>query len=259
MSVALFDSFLSSPEMVAVFDDGAMLQAMFDFERALAEAQAAHGTIPDSAARAIAGVCKASLYDIPALVRAGRRAGSLAIPLVKELTAAVALYDAQASSFVHRGSTSQDVIDSAMELVTREAMALVERDLATAADALLALAERHAETPMLARTLMQPASVTSFGFKCAGWAAPLVRSRIRLRAAARDALKVQLASDGKWSANDPKAKPNQNEMNEWLDFTWAQAQAAFSNFSLQWQATCMVLIPAARCWQSPAHRWNGKA
>jgi hypothetical protein len=40
-----------------------------------------------------------------------------------------------------------------------------------------------------------------------------------------NALKVQLASDGKWTANDPKAKPTQNEMNEWLDFTWAQAQA----------------------------------
>jgi len=50
----------------------------------------------------------------------------------------------------------------------------------------------HAETPMLARTLMQPASVTSFGFKCAGWAAPLVRSRIRLRDAAKHALQLQL-------------------------------------------------------------------
>lgn len=192
MSVALFDSFLSSPEMVAVFDDGAMLQAMFDFERALAEAQAAHGTIPDSAARAIAGVCKASLYDIPALVRAGRRAGSLAIPLVKELTAAVALYDAQASSFVHRGSTSQDVIDSAMVLVTREALALLERDLGRLVEALLALAERHLDTPVLARTLMQPAQVSSFGLKAAQWAAPLVRSRTRLRMAARDALQLQL-------------------------------------------------------------------
>ena len=192
MSVALFDGFLSSPEMIAVFDDGAMVQAMFDFEAALARAQAAHGVIPDSAARAIAGVCKAPLYDIPALVRAGRRAGSLAIPLVKELTAAVALYDEEASTFVHRGSTSQDVIDSAMVLVTREALALVERDLARLVDALLALAERHLDTPVLARTLMQPAQVSSFGLKAAQWAAPLVRARTRLRAAAHDALQLQL-------------------------------------------------------------------
>lgn len=192
MSVALFDGFLSSPGMVAVFDDGAMVQAMFDFEQALAQAQAAHGVIPASAARAIAGVCKASLYDIPALVRAGRRAGSLAIPLVNELTAAVALYDQQASTFVHRGSTSQDVIDSAMALVTREALALVERDLARLIDALLKLAETHLDTPVLARTLMQPAQVSSFGLKAAQWAAPLVRARKRLRSAARDALQLQL-------------------------------------------------------------------
>lgn len=192
MSVALFDGFLSSPGMVAVFDDGAVLQAMFRFEEALAAAQAAHGVIPDSAARAIAGVCKAPLYDLPALVQAGRRAGSLAIPLVKELTAAVALYDAEAASFVHRGSTSQDVIDTAMALVTREALALLENDLERLIDTLLALAERHADTPVLARTLMQPAQVSSFGLKAAQWAAPLVRARRRLRAAAHDALQLQL-------------------------------------------------------------------
>ncbi|HNV88718.1 MAG TPA: DUF4340 domain-containing protein [Methylotenera sp.] len=32
-------------------------------------------------------------------------------------------------------------------------------------------------------------------------------------------------TDGKWSVNAPKAKPTQNELNEWLDFSWKQAQA----------------------------------
>lgn len=44
------------------------------------------------------------------------------------------------------------------------------------------------------------------------------------------ALKVQLATDGKWSANDPKAKPTQNDMNEWMDFSWKQAQATSVEF-----------------------------
>ena len=79
-----------------------------------------------------------------------------------------------------------------MALVTREAVALIEADLAKAAQALLQHAQQHAATPILARTLMQPASVTSFGLKCAGWAAPLVRSRARLAEAARRALQVQL-------------------------------------------------------------------
>jgi len=57
---------------------------------------------------------------------------------------------------------------------------------------LLALAEQHEQLPMLARTLGQPASITSFGWKCAQWAAPLVRARARLRRVAADALAVQL-------------------------------------------------------------------
>lgn len=192
MSVSLFDSFLTTPAMIAVFDDGAVVQAMFRFEAALAQAQAAHGLIPDSAARAIASVCNGPLYDIPALLHAGRRAGSLAIPLVKELTNTVALYDEPASTFVHWGSTSQDVIDTAMVLVTRDALALLDTGLEQLIGALLALAERHVYTPVLARTLMQPAQVTSFGFKLAGWAAPLLRARAQLRAAAGRALQLQL-------------------------------------------------------------------
>lgn len=192
MSASLFDSFLTTREMSAVFDDAAVVQAMFRFEECLARAQAAQGMIPESAARAIAGVCKAPLYDIPALVHAGRRAGSVAIPLVKELTKTVALYDKDASTFVHWGSTSQDVIDSAMVLVTREALELLDAGLAQLSAALLSLAEQHLETPVLARTLMQPAQVSSFGFKLAGWAAPLVRARAQLRRSAARALQLQL-------------------------------------------------------------------
>ena len=192
MSVSIFDGFLTTPAMTAVFDDDAVVQAMLRFEEVLARAQAAEGIIPDSAARAIASVCKAPLYDIDALVHASRRAGSLAIPLVKELTRTVALYDAEAAGYVHWGSTSQDVIDTAMVLVTRDAMALIDQELAQLCAALFALAEQHIDTPVLARTLMQPAQVTSLGFKFAGWLAPLLRARTRLRDRATRALQLQL-------------------------------------------------------------------
>lgn len=45
-----------------------------------------------------------------------------------------------------------------------------------------------------------------------------------------NALKVQLSTDGKWTVNDPKAKPTQNELNEWMDFSWVQAQAVSVEF-----------------------------
>ncbi|MDM0005150.1 3-carboxy-cis,cis-muconate cycloisomerase [Variovorax sp. J22G73] len=190
--MSIFEGFLSTSETLGAFSDRAFVDAMLRFEAALARAQAAEGLIPESAAHSIVSSCKVELFDVAKIVRESGRAGSVAIPLVKALREAVGLFNADAAPFVHFGSTSQDVIDSAMALVTREAVALVETDLAKAADALLRLATSHADTPMLARTLMQPASVTSFGFKCAGWAAPLVRSRIRLREAARHALQLQL-------------------------------------------------------------------
>jgi 3-carboxy-cis,cis-muconate cycloisomerase len=192
VSVSIFDSFLTTTDMIAVFDDAAIVQGMFRFEQALSQAQADEGLLPQASARAIAGVCNAQLYDIPALITAGRRAGSLAIPLVKELTKTVALYDAEAASKVHWGSTSQDVIDTAMVLATRDALQLLDDGLHDLTGRLLQLAGAHLATPVLARTLMQPAQVTSFGFKLTGWLAPLVRSRARLRECASRALQLQL-------------------------------------------------------------------
>jgi 3-carboxy-cis,cis-muconate cycloisomerase len=192
VSVSIFDSFLTTPEMIAVFDDAAVVQGMFRFEQALSQAQADEGLLPAAAARAIGAVCNAQLYDIGAIVTAGRRAGSLAIPLVKELTKTVALYDAAAAAHVHWGSTSQDVIDTAMVLATRDALQLLDDGLDRLSGHLFDLAGRHLATPVLARTLMQPAQVTSFGFKLAGWLAPLVRARARLRECAARALQLQL-------------------------------------------------------------------
>ena len=190
--MSIFDGFLSSPESLDAFSDSVFVGAMLRFEASLARAQAAEGLIPDAAATTIQECCDVVQFDVAGIVRDSGRAGSVAIPLVKALREKVAAASAEAAPFVHFGSTSQDVIDSATSLVTRDVIALIAADLALAADALLDHAVRHATTPMLARTLMQPASVTSFGCKCAGWAAPLVRSAARLQHTSRNALQVQL-------------------------------------------------------------------
>jgi 3-carboxy-cis,cis-muconate cycloisomerase len=192
VAVSLFDTLLSTPDMIAAFDDAALVQAMLDFEAALAAAQADEGLLPRTAALAIAAACRVDRFDIPALVAAGRRSGTLAVPLVRELTRLVAQADAEGATVVHWGSTSQDVQDSAMVLVTRAALRLLDGELAALCAHLLALGEAHLATPVLARTLLQPAQVTGFGFKVAGWLAPLVRARARLRDAAADALQLQL-------------------------------------------------------------------
>jgi 3-carboxy-cis,cis-muconate cycloisomerase len=189
---SIFEGFLSTPEVLELFSERKIVEAMLRFEASLARAQASVGLIPESAAQSIIGTCKVELFDVTKIVRESVRAGSVAIPLVKSLTETVGLFNKDAAKFVHFGTTSQDVLDTAMALVTREALDLIEADVQKAVAALLVLTERHAADAVLARTFMQPASVTSFGLKCAGWAAPLVRSLQRLQLAGANALSVQL-------------------------------------------------------------------
>lgn len=193
MDAALpFDRFLSTQEAVQGFGATALIQHMLDVEAALAQAQADEGIVPATAAASIAAACRAENFDAQRIVAEGAVAGSVAIPLVKALTAAVAAQDAKAAAWVHWGSTSQDVIDTAMVLATRASLARIDAGLDRAIAALSALARTHRDTPMLARTLLQPAQVISVGFKLVAWIAPLVRARRRLHDAAQSALQLQM-------------------------------------------------------------------
>ncbi len=192
MSDFPFEHFLSTSEAIDTFGAKSIVQAMLDFEAALAHAEAEAELIPSGAASAIASFCRAELLDCDAIVRESAHAGSLAIPLVKRLRAAVATVDKDAARWVHFGATSQDAIDTAMMLCSKRALAMIDAELGRIVYALANLARAHRATPVLARTLMQAAQVTSFGAKCANWLAPIARSRWALRELAADALRVQL-------------------------------------------------------------------
>ena len=171
---------LFSGVAAAIFSDRARLQAMLDFEAALARAEAKTGVIPAAAVRAIAAQCDAAGYDIAALGRATATAGNPAIPLVKALTAKVAAGDAEAARYVHWGATSQDVIDTGMVLQLRRVLGLIEADLQRLSAALAGLAAAHKQTPMVGRTWLQHALPITFGLKAAGWLEAVERNRIRL-------------------------------------------------------------------------------
>jgi 3-carboxy-cis,cis-muconate cycloisomerase len=164
----------------AIFSDRSCVQRMLDVEAALARAQASCGVIPATAAGPIAQGCDVDRIDLPALALAAADAGNLAIPLVKQLTAAVASSDADAAKYVHWGATSQDIIDTGMVLQMRDALAAIDANLAGLAGELAGLCERHRATPMAARTWMQHALPTTFGLKAAGWLDALTRQRERL-------------------------------------------------------------------------------
>jgi 3-carboxy-cis,cis-muconate cycloisomerase len=178
--------------MLAVFDDESLLRGALDFEAALAAAQAAEGLLPESEARAIAQACAALTPDVAALAEAAALAGTLAIPLVAALRAALRERHPEAAAAVHRGATSQDLADTALMLQAKAGLALLGRDLRRLETALAALTECHAQTPMLGRTLLQGALPITFGLKTAGWLTAIRAARLRLDREAEAALLLQL-------------------------------------------------------------------
>jgi 3-carboxy-cis,cis-muconate cycloisomerase len=159
--------------------DNAYLQALLDAESALARAQAALGIAPAHAAAAIDAVARAELYDPRDLALRARAGGNPVIPLAADLAAAV---PEEAAAFVHRGATSQDIMDTAAMLVARRARRIILDDLDRTAAALALLAAAHRATPMAGRTLTQHAVPVTFGLKAAGWRNLVLDGRDRLAA-----------------------------------------------------------------------------
>lgn len=176
----LLDPLFRSQAVEKVFSNRATLQAMLDFEAALARAEARAGFIPASAAPSIEAKCRAELYDMTVLARAAANAGNLAIPLVKQLTLLVAKKDKDAARYVHWGATSQDVIDTGRVLQLRQALVLISSELDLFAAVLGELAHKNRATLIVARTWMQQALPTTFGLKAAGWLDAIDRHRARL-------------------------------------------------------------------------------
>jgi 3-carboxy-cis,cis-muconate cycloisomerase len=177
----LFDAYFTARDMREVFCDQGRVQAMLDFEAALARAEARVGLIPQSAVASIEAACQAGHYDFAVLGEAIATAGNSAIPLVKALGKQIAASDAEAERYVHLGATSQDVMDTGLVLQLRQALALIESDLAQLGDILATQAKRYVATPLAGRTWLQHATPVTLGMKIAGWLGAVTRSRQRLQ------------------------------------------------------------------------------
>jgi len=196
MPPRIIDSLATTEALAEVFSDRQVLQAMLDFESALARAAAREGVIPQGAAEAIACAAAAENFDSAELSSKAQRAGTPAIPLVKSLTDRVRAADPIAARFVHWGATSQDVTDTALILLLKGARKILSTDHDRLLIALRKLASEHEHTVMLGRTLLQPAPPVTFGLKAAGWFAALKRgwSRIDTRFAEAEAIQFGGAS-----------------------------------------------------------------
>lgn len=184
--------YLEPPDAGELFSDARWLTALVDFEVALAQAQADCGLIPRTAAEAIARAAAAVVIDPAAFTARARESGAIGVALVEPLQAWLRDHAAEALPWLHRGTTTQDAVDTANAVLTRHAVAAVRVELVALRERLQAIAGAHAATPILARSLMQPAQITTFGLKCAQAAAAVERSRRSLDRLADHALCTQL-------------------------------------------------------------------
>jgi 3-carboxy-cis,cis-muconate cycloisomerase len=185
----VFEPIFVPAEFRDALSDGAWLQAMLDAERALAAAEARAGVIPEEAAEAIAAACRADRFDVTAIAEEGREPGNPVEPLVRALTEAVG---GNAGGYVHWGATSQDILDTATLLVSRNVLDLILIRLAEVAGECAKLAETHRSTPIAGRTLLQQAVPSTFGLKAAGWLVAVLEARRRLANIRQERLAAQL-------------------------------------------------------------------
>ncbi len=173
---SIFRDMFGTPAMRSVFSDESLVERYVDVEVALAKAQSKVGLIPTDAATEIAAKSDASKIDLAALKAETDVVGYPIIGIVHQM----AKQCGEAGRFVHWGATTQDIMDTASVLQIRDALALVDTDLAAIEAALVHHARKHRDTVMAGRTHLQHALPVTFGFKAAVWLSMIRRHRERL-------------------------------------------------------------------------------
>ncbi|WP_332368878.1 lyase family protein [Spirosoma telluris] len=166
---------------------------MLRFEATLAQVQGQHRIIPVISAAIIADCCQVNLVDLDRLKKEVSLSGNVAIPLVKQLTELVRERDAEAAKYVHMGATSQDVVDTATVLTIKNFLDWLLVRLPALEESLVKLTQRHRQTVMIGRTLLQQAKPIPFGLKTAYWLDGIGRSRQRILEVQKRVLMLQLA------------------------------------------------------------------
>jgi 3-carboxy-cis,cis-muconate cycloisomerase len=145
--------------------DRALLESMVVMEGAWLDTLVAEGLAPTECAGADLPMLLTS-NDCESLAAAAEDGGNPVIGLVALLRQRAA---PAVAPWIHRGLTSQDVLDTGLMLGVRDVVGDLTTRLAGQISTLTELATRHRATPMVARTLTQHAAPTTFGAKAAGW------------------------------------------------------------------------------------------
>ncbi|WP_295788953.1 lyase family protein [uncultured Microbacterium sp.] len=168
-----------------LLSDAFVLRTLVDVECALVAAYVEVGAAPREARAHIdhvfgrdeKGGTSIRALDVARIVRDAVAGGNPVIPLVGMLRAQV---DPAHRGWIHRGATSQDILDTALMVVARRAVEQTRRSTSNAAAWARQLAERHADDVAAARTLTQHAVPTTIGARAATWARGLERAARQL-------------------------------------------------------------------------------
>lgn len=149
-----------------VMSDAALLRALVQTERAWLRVLVDVGVAPPEAAHELTDVIGPE--DLDRIATEAETGGNPVIPVVALLRSRL---PEPTSTWLHRGLTSQDVLDTALVLQAREAVLAVRAEVTEQVDLLTDLVEAHRRTLMTGRTLTQPATPIPFAAKAAGWLA----------------------------------------------------------------------------------------
>lgn len=163
-------------EAQAIWSPERQLARMIAFEAAWSRALGATGAADPETAEAAARAIESWPPDIT-LLREGTARDGLPVPA---LAAALREEAGAAAGAVHRDTTSQDVIDTALALALKDSADLLETRLAALENALADLTRRFGATEITGRTRMQDALPIAAATRLAAWAQPLPRHRTRL-------------------------------------------------------------------------------
>ena len=159
-----------------IWSDERQLAHMLAFEAAYARALGAAGVVDTKTANAAARLIREFEPDITGL-RTGTATDGLVVPdLVRQLKADAG----PLAAAIHSGSTSQDVLDTALALCLRDTTALLVKRLDKLAARLDRLTTTFGGQPLMGRTRMQAALPITVGDRIATWRGPLDGHRDRL-------------------------------------------------------------------------------
>ncbi len=210
---AIHGCMFSTDEMREILSDKAWVQKWLDTEAALAKAQGELGVIPQEKADIINEYAKAELIDIPSIGEYYKSSITI-VPLLKAFKAVL---PDNAGEFVHWGATSQDIVDTGIVLLQRDAYQVILRDMKLCLKHCLALAEKHRTTVMCGRTHVVHALPITFGYKAAVWADELGRDIVRLEEMAERCFVGEMAGAvGTLASQTEKGLATQKRMMEIL-------------------------------------------